>query len=175
MHEQNSHPRARQPSFPETTCSLSLFTFHAVKNRSTSSAVPRVTVPASGTIRLSSPASTLPGRLDKRRAGRECRAARMHSTQRTGAVSCSNQEPHRLRRFPDRLGRCVATPGNADRENAAPASAFPQPVDRRLHQRRMKCPAHLERHYPFGAARFAAFAARATASGSPRSRSAPER
>ena len=58
------------------------------RNASTSSAVPSVTAVAPGTIRLSSPASTLPGPISRNRApGTNAAAPCMQATQRTGAVS----------------------------------------------------------------------------------------
>src|SRR3989440_6329006 len=97
----------------------------ASRNVATSSAVPRRVTVAPGTMRRSSPASTVPGPASMKRASAPASSAArcMHVTHRTGAVSWSASR--RRARVASRTGSAVALAitGNAGSRNGARSSA----------------------------------------------------
>src|SRR5712664_663885 len=97
----------------------------ASMNLVTSSAVPRLTTFASGTIRFKRPASTVPGPISTKRAPSPPRRAAccMHSTQRTAAVSWSESRRRARPASFTASAVAVATTGNAGSENSARSSA----------------------------------------------------
>src|SRR6266513_412006 len=97
----------------------------ASRKPATSSAVPREVTFAPGTMRRSSPASTVPGPASMKRASAPASSAArcMHVTHRTGAVSWSASR--RRARVASRTGSAVALAitGNAGSRNGARSSA----------------------------------------------------
>ena len=114
---QNAESRSRReyPGFLCVSAPLRQAVIPESRNFSTSGAVPKVIPGAPGTIFLSSPLNTLPGPSSRNRAPGASRAAsRMHSTQRTGAVSWSARS--RLASVPLRIGSARHDAASGDHE-----------------------------------------------------------
>ena len=110
-----------------------------------------------------------PGTMRSRQAGQDGARAHLHeprrppassasactvSTHRTGLVSCARGAAHAPRpRRRTASAVTFATTGNAGDRSAASASVVGEALPGRLHQRRVKRAAHLQRHHPLRAGR----------------------